>query len=288
MFRSGTTLMGKCLNSHTKIAFALDPMLEVFREVRNQVYPVWQPTALFSHLIHDYSKCNFKKLTLSKHNLSNVKHRMIKNIQQFSPKLCNEIEKTDFYQSNIYELIKEVLYLIDDTYGKNKKSQYIGFKEVWGEEFGPAMIYNFPETKIIHIIRNPRAVVASSLAQRKDYTMRYLCKFWKKSATIALDNKNHNYKIIQYENLINQPYIFLKDICDFLGLQYDDDMLNYRLPDDKSVYESGANSSYEDIKNKVGFRKEAINRWRKILSQEQIDEIKELTYPEISKFGYEE
>lgn len=286
MFRSGTTLMGKCLNSHPEISFALDPLLEVLREIRNQVYPVWNPKALFSDMTHDYSKCDFKKIKLSKQNLSDIKDRIIGYSNQFSPKLCNEIKNINSDPPNIYELLKDILYLIDEIYGKNKKSIYIGFKEVWGEEFGPAMIYNFPETKIIHMIRDPRAVVASSFAQKKDYTMRYLCKFWNKSAMIALDNKNHNYKITKYEDLINQSDKVLKEICSFLNIGYKGKMLDYSLPDQGSVYECGANSSYDDIRDKKGFRKDAVDRWKKILNPYQIEEINELTYPSINKMGY--
>ena len=301
MFRSGTTLLGKCLGSHPQIALALDPMLEIFREVRNKTLPKdksFDTESPFHHNFWDdmtwkkstFMNSDFKKITLSEQELDNLIKRIIRKSETYSPALCKKIN--DIKAKNIFELFEKCFNAIDETYGEGKKIEYVGFKEVWGEEFAPALLNNFPEAKVVHIIRDPRAVTSSKLAQKDHYPFLFLARFWRKSVTQSiLWSKIYNefkdrYYVVRYEDLIRFPEKTLKDICKFLGLEFSDKMLDYNLPDKNADYAEGANSSYSSMLNKKGFLTEGIDRWTKELTDDQKSLIEWLTYPEIQYYDY--
>ena len=301
MFRSGTTLLGKCVGSHPDIAFALDPFLEIFREIRNKTNPDsnFDPNTPFHHNFYEdmtwkkniFPTVDFKEITLSKKEAKNLIDRIIRKSESYSPALCKKLKENNNTSTNIKEFFNYCFNAVEEVYGDNN-TVYVGFKEVWGEEFAPALLNNYPQSKVIHITRDPRAVTSSKLAQKDHYPFLFLARFWRKTVTQSVlwsrifEEFKDRYHTVYYENLICEPEMTLRDISKFLELDFSENMLNYQLPDKKANYAQGANSSYTTMLNQKGFVKEGINRWQKELSKEQIELIEYLTYPEIKYCKY--
>ena len=99
----------------------------------------------------------------------------------------------------------------------------------------------FPGARIIHIVRDGRAVFSSNLMANKiKLDLNLKAKFpsdaygsyysWKKSLdhTKRLAGKGHYFEV-RYEFLLQNPRHCLEKLCAFLGLQFEGQMLKYYL-----------------------------------------------------------
>ena len=138
----------------------------------------------------------------------------------------------------------------------------------------------YPGAKFIYIYRDPRAVLFSHKFRWKQrmrgspnvplidsirtfinyhpITMSWLMY---RINTIAQKIKHkENVYFISYEDLIVKPEIELKNICRFLNVYYEENMLDVSL----------ITSSHKSDNSRDGFIKENINRWEKRLSKTEI------------------
>ncbi len=90
----------------------------------------------------------------------------------------------------------------------------------------------FPNAKIIHMTRDPRAVVRSFLVKERrafNFTnLYYVARYWAKCERLAdRFEKFAPQKIrrIRYEDLIERPEATVRDICSFIGVDFEDRML---------------------------------------------------------------
>jgi hypothetical protein len=137
----------------------------------------------------------------------------------------------------------------------------------------------FPDAKIIHILRDPRAVLVSQLNRRRGYVvpqfteppLKYLnwvfilletahvLVAWLLSAALHfkyLRVHSHNYYFVKYEDLIANPERVIRGTCGHLGIEFNSDMLN------QDVRGSSFNVNYV---GKKGFDLEAVDRWKLII-----------------------
>ena len=90
----------------------------------------------------------------------------------------------------------------------------------------------FPDAKFLHIVRDGRDVALShqtykyglsTITEVADRWRQDLHTNLKMGSILGLDR----YKVIRYEDLIIEPTQTLKDICTFIGVKYNDEMLDY-------------------------------------------------------------
>lgn len=160
---------------------------------------------------------------------------------------------------------------------------HAGEKPIRGEKT-PAHIYNvplllewFPNARIIHTFRDPRAIYISSRRKaaqrgvplrsailRKSgmlfdlYASLHLIVVWRKIIDFhrryARDYPCHYY-LLKYEDLVSNPKHSLQNLCDFLEIPFTDAMLQQTV----------INSSYRADGEIEGFDTSAIDRWRRHL-----------------------
>ncbi|PPD49299.1 MAG: sulfotransferase [Methylobacter sp.] len=82
-------------------------------------------------------------------------------------------------------------------------------------------------TKIIFILRDGRTCVNSKV-RRTGQPMEMACKRWKYSVECYQFFSNHhaNNLCVRFETLLHQPQAVLMEICQFLGVQYEQTMLD--------------------------------------------------------------
>ena len=114
---------------------------------------------------------------------------------------------------------------------------------------------------------------------------------WRKSATLSwyFAENSKNVKLIRFEDLISQPEDVAVELCDFLGVEYHQNMNN------PSTYLDGIgrpwhqNTSYKknskDNKSRQ-FNKTALDKWKQVLSEEVLSLIDLTCSKEMSLFGY--
>ncbi len=164
----------------------------------------------------------------------------------------------------------------------NKKRKY--FNKKWFCEKTPKHVHHINKLylftknpKIIIMIRDGRDVVASLNKRYNDFN---------KSVSRWIDNNNEwlknihkeDFHILKYEDFISNPELELKKICNYIGEEYDENMLNYKK---ESIQLSFDINKIEkiDCKNHNELRKYQVNqslydgtkRYLKDLTKEQLD-----------------
>jgi hypothetical protein len=140
----------------------------------------------------------------------------------------------------------------------------------------PTLMEWFPNGKVIHMLRDPRAIFVSELRRRKADPISFpfkqlkhvgpLFKFyivlqttvaWMESAlrcSVYERRYPDRYRILQFEHLVSQPGERIKQLCDFLEIDFQEQMLGQRVVSEG--FQLG----------KTGFDAETATRW-----QEHID-----------------
>jgi hypothetical protein len=146
----------------------------------------------------------------------------------------------------------------------------------------------FPDSRIIHIVRDGRDVLVSRRRIR-----------WARGSTpqqahdwrwqVLLGHKlgrmlGPHYCEIRYEDLVDEPENVLRGICDFVGEPYDDQMLRYR---DNSATEMPQESMKWHKMSVLAPDKSKKFEWKKALSLPDQIIFQEIAGDALSEFGYE-
>ena len=259
--RSGTSLLQSILNSHSKISFLPETQF-----LRNYVFK--------------------KNVSINKSNYKEIISQLEKDPRFSRLNICPKIviEKS----KNMIDVYRN----ITNFFLKNKNKEIIGDKDPKIIENIEVLNYFFPNSKIIHIIRDPRDVVLSRTkakwSKKYPYFMHsiiyYLQMTLGRKMLYKYYNKNNFYEI-KYEDLIKDPDYELKKICNFLEVEYENNILNYH------------NSSKELVsKDEFEWKKETFNpvdnknfnKWKKEFNFFKILIIESICYSHIKENFYNE
>lgn len=121
-----------------------------------------------------------------------------------------------------------------DKYSEKANTNISGDKDPRLIEWIPAIVSVLPECHIIHVIRDPRDLLASK--KKADWskgkgTLRHLFA-GRVQFKLGCDNgprllNNHYHEVI-YEELLKQPTKTLEKLCDSMGVSFSKEMLNFR------------------------------------------------------------
>lgn len=155
----------------------------------------------------------------------------------------------------------------------------------------------YPEARFLHLVRDPRAVVASLLAARKEPWGTWApadvfeaARRWREDVFMArheIGRYGDDYCEVRYEDLAAAPDAVLARICEWLGVEpirYDAN--RFSLPEIKKHIGEGdpANPAWENRSN--FFRYGAIDGWRTELTGPQIGVIEGTCAGLLEEFGY--
>jgi len=183
---------------------------------------------------------------------------------------------------------------------------------IWGEKT-PRHVFRideiltlFPEAKVICMVRDPRAVVASyrdwqyrgglpvegdenymasvsaeEERTRKSYHIVIATMMWRAAVGAARRAQSvhgpDRVRIVKYEDVIAQPRQQMQAICDWVGIAFSDSLLEIPLH----------NSSSSDYTAKAGVSTAPQNRWKTVLSQAEVAVIERIASQAIRDQGYE-
>ncbi|NEP78367.1 MAG: sulfotransferase [Okeania sp. SIO3B3] len=84
---------------------------------------------------------------------------------------------------------------------------------------------------LLHLVRDGRAVLNSYLKKRRNMTVKKIGDLWLKRVTnneVFFENFSTENKIlVRYEKLVTQPQAITQEICNFLGIEFRTEMLEY-------------------------------------------------------------
>lgn len=260
--RSGTTLLGSLLGSHSNCIATPE-----------------------SQFIFD--------LIQGSHLSANITIEPDQVIKQLSKhwrfKLWNLKLSTNDFKIKEINTYSELIQFIVNTYAsqndKPNASYWIDHTPEHIQHIATLMKL-FPEAKFIHIIRDGRAIASSvlNLDWGGLHTIPQIAQWWVRQIGYGLAAENYLGKAIskqvKYENLLLKPEETLKEICTFIGINYQVKMLkgnDYKVP------------SYTESQHKlIGTKPDSkqITIWKKRLSSRQIEIFESSTQDILSYLGY--
>lgn len=224
---------------------------------------------------------------------------------------CNDEQKKELHQSRaeLYQKVKSFsgpdfsIKTLLPFYIEAFRSSFYPDKspKVWIEKTTSTEIYAlelskmFPNAKFIHILRDPRdnwASLNSGWEKRyKDYNdelnrlKHSMIERGKLGMKMAKDNLEtlgeERYKIIKFENITTNPVPVIKDLCNHIGISYNEDMLT---PSTFGYKWKGNN--FEGVQHDEPSSVN-VNRWKQRISDEDA-QLMEFHFRDIMKdFGYE-
>lgn len=265
-FRSGTTLIAQMMKNHPNIEMVYDSV-----NFMRFSYGRYDPLKDFK---------NIKALVKEIHERIETRWNMHFDYK----KVLNKLEKEEQSYRLIYDtLMKELLLSNSDA-------------NVWGEKTTlvwtkiPDFFKMFPNGGVIHIIRDPRAVLGSWREMTNTPGCDYLdaiinCRgSMEQMQQYKKIFRKEGYVPIRFEDLVINPEKCARKICAKLGLEFSLDMLDASSFTDKSGKLWRGNSMFKEKLNKIS--KNTINIWEEFLADWEIWLTELLITEFMDNFGY--
>ena len=166
--------------------------------------------------------------------------------------------------------------------------------------YARALLDLYPAAHVVHMVRDPRAVMASqkmrwrrrqlaadgkavpryqSLRVWVNYHPYTVSRLWKQATAAALALESHpRFTLLRFEDLVQQPEESVRGLCARLGLGYDARMLD--VGQINSSHQSAAGGA------RRGPHATAIDTWRKILTPTEIAIAERGCGRLMQRFGY--
>jgi Sulfotransferase family len=161
----------------------------------------------------------------------------------------------------------------------------------WGDN-APYHVYQvpffnhlFPRCKLILMIRDPRDAYASSKAAL-GYSVHTAVEEWEKALLDGVLAELYlgpaRVRQLKYEDLVTAPRARLQDLCAFLGVRYEEAMLNY--------YHSDAAKAVAQLNHHKNLLSpvfaSSVGRYRQVLTREEIATVHNRLYSPMTCLGY--
>ena len=147
----------------------------------------------------------------------------------------------------------------------------------------------FSDSKLLVTLRDPRAILATQIAlektrKTKRFSVYYVIAHWRVAAKLAGRVRAGDLPglFVQFEQLVSEPARVMKDVCDYLEIQFDPEVV---LTPTKIGEPWGGNSAARIAFSQV--RAEPAARWQKELSEEEIGWVEWHCRDLMPEFGYE-
>ena len=147
----------------------------------------------------------------------------------------------------------------------------------------------FSDSKLLVTLRDPRAILATQIAlektrKTKRFSVYYVIAHWRVAAKLARRVRAGDLPglFVQFEQLVSEPARVMKDVCDYLEIQFDPEVV---LTPTKIGEPWGGNSAARIAFSQVSA--EPAARWQKELSEEEIGWVEWHCRDLMPEFGYE-
>lgn len=249
--RSGTSLLQCMLNSHKEIAF-----LPETHFVRRYLHLEKDLNAILPEITRDD---DLRKIGV-------------------------DLDMLGAESSTTKDLYERILL----NYGEQKKKHLIGDKDPKNIEYLKTISRNFDKSFVIHIYRDPRAVIASRKKAKWSHGRPLWMDLLAYKTQINYGRKLgrtivQNYYEIKYEDMVQEPKDILAKLLSALKLEYDPNIENY--------YKS---SSELIIGEEISWKKkcfepvscDGLQKWRSELTKKEIAKIEHTLATEMSELNY--
>jgi hypothetical protein len=299
--RSGTNLLARMLDRHPSVSLALDPLMPLFRSLRNAMVVVhapdstrqrFSPASPFQDYYFDPDGAVLLDLMLaapaalpfSQGELAELRGKVAARASLESPALGTRMQ--GLAGSSYGALFRNALDIIA---GMKPGAAWVGSKEVWALEFLPFLARAFPDAHFYVLERDPRAIVASLLAMaERDPTQAahppsYLRHWRKQVALVRRFEKDaalsSRVRCLSFEQLATAPQAEAQKLCQELGIDYITEMLHLSADGwmGNSSFQHGGRDVYAGT----------IECWRQALPEPVVQAADYFCGPEMSLTRYQ-
>ncbi|HEX5228619.1 MAG TPA: sulfotransferase [Bryobacteraceae bacterium] len=255
--RSGTTLLRNILTRHSNLA--------ICGETRFYI-DIYRRRWIFGDLANPRNRRRLVEQYLA-----------IRRIQQFTADLDVLKDKLLRDAVSYRDMLQAILDHHAVSQGKGRAGEKTPHHALCTEMFAEW----FPDAAIIHLVRDPRDVVASledmPWAPRSVVSNALLWRLFNRAAGRSFHRPG--YLLVHYEALASDPESELQRICRHLGEEYEPSMLAQTEPTGDSY--SWPKSAHGPV---TGSRQ---NRWRTQLSEADVALIESITRAGMALYGYQ-
>lgn len=278
--RTGSTMLQGILNNYTEIGIIPEMHLYWPKILHKDFATIFRNS--FGKKIIDSKIDELIELMYSK----KIKGLFWQKIEQYNI----DIEELKFNIRNSERTIKGVLDALFLIMNKTYKKKVMGAKFPVHFSYADVLLDWYPDCKLIHTIRDPRAIFVSQYYKYK--TKESVLKNWfigisqfvhvNYSLQKVYSFHNHlktssNYYLYKYEDVINEPEIAFKKLCGFLEVNYNPGMVN------PEVFH---NTSLSKKRKNIGIHKNSLNSYRTKLNPGISNAIKTINYKLMREFNY--
>lgn len=266
VYRSGTTLIAQVLNNHPQLRVTYET-LHFFRFYLGKYV---SPEEHYRDIIEQAGQRLDQRFGIK------VPTDRISDRLQSSPRL-------DF--KHIYQAI------MVETFCDGNEDLRWGEKSLMQWTNIPLFLQMFPAGQAIHIIRDPRDVLASYREMTNEAPHRYLdavfaCLHslnW--AATVGACLAKDRYLVLKHEDFVCNPEKTTREICDFLGISFDPVMFDFSRFSDQSGDRWRSNTAFGDIPDQIV--PDSVGRWLSTLQPFEIGFAESVLGDLLPRFGYE-
>jgi hypothetical protein len=255
--RSGTTLLRNMLNRHPAIAICLETQFSRLIYARRRAFGDLSDLRKRERLVKEYLSTERVK-------------RMQMDLPALEERLLREGVSCEAFFTSFLRFYAE-------ANGKRR----CGEKTPGHALFLGTLCQWYPDAFIIHILRDPRDVVASLVRMpSKPKNVLANADVWVRLNLGAWRARQYpRYLPVRYEELAMQPEEEIRRICAFIGEEYSSSML-VASPDWQSP-----NAWHRRAQEPVTTAR--LGKWREYLTAEQVALIEWKVGPHMQRFGYE-
>ena len=251
------------------------------------------PESRFIEHLWNWSVVN-NKTEIQQSELSDLLDKLIFSEKKFAAWEMTKEYLSSYISSRLPLTISGLARSVIHAYADNKKpeAQLRGLKKGgWYVENIAALRRLFPSCKIIHLIRDGRAVFSSSKMAEKTSSGRafeddplYSAYTWKKMVDSVTPHLNGGYVLeVKYEDLIEEPDEIVKQITSFLTNGQQLSAANSSKAVEYGFYDP-ANKLHKNISSPP--MRERINAWKKELTADEIARFESISGSTLEQKGY--
>lgn len=152
----------------------------------------------------------------------------------------------------------------------------------------PEAVEFYDDLKLIYLVRDGRDVALSfKTAMTGPYHPFYSSNLWSDEQSIGGKLQNDgsvSLHTVKYEDLLQDPNSEIRDVCDFLGVDVENELLSYHEREDTNHMAENAHM-FENISKPI--LKDNYGKFREELPEEELKLVEKIAGDELRRFGYD-
>lgn len=270
--RSGSTLLLNLLDANPNTLVPLESTFLIHLYTKYKHVKRWDKDTINEYLIDLY-------------RMRKIRKRWKLNKEELRNKLYTHLNDDISYAS-----LSKIIYLSYQSIYPKKEILIIGDKNPIYSFSIKEIKEIYPNAKFIHLIRDPRATVRSHMLSFNIKFLSFIAWEWLSFNREIETNKKYcpsSFLTVKYEDLVESPESKLKEICNFLNVNYNSNSLKFheKVKSKYGDYKKYKTGVFSNLTKPV--EKEISTKWESFFTEKQKTIINSICEKYLEKYNYE-